>query len=187
MIWLALEAFCALFFAAGFILETLHVQDSEKMLLLSLLCCLVVYGLLGAFTLRDHKGRKNKILLSALCGFTFALAAVAVWLKVSLIANTFFISMGVMFLLTLSFGFTYMSEQKREEGYQPYYRRMMLRLMVFSALVLLSIWMPDASLVRWKYSNWPEMRDVKLQRLENPRDTTLMRLEKQLESQAGKK
>jgi len=185
MTWFILEIAVALLFAASLLTGTLHTENSEQMLALSMVLCLVVYGLLGTFTLRDRVNKQNKILLSAICGFAFGLAGVSIWFKLAQVPGSFFVSLGTMFLLTLAFGFAYMSEQKQEAALKRYHRLLMLRLMAFSALVLLSIWIPDRSIINWKYSHRPELRDVKLKLQENPRDTTLLRLEKQLE-QAGK-
>ncbi|MBL0912831.1 MAG: hypothetical protein IBJ09_10710 [Bacteroidia bacterium] len=185
MIWFILEIAVALLFAAGLITGSLHTENNEQLLALSMVLTLIVYGLLGTFTLRDRVNKQNKILLSAVCGFAFGLAGVSIWFKLVQVPGSFFISLGTMFLLTLAFGFAYMSEQKQEAALKRYHRLLMLRLMVFSALVLLSIWIPDSSVINWKYSDRPELRDVKLQLREHPRDTTLLRLEKQLE-QAGK-
>lgn len=94
MIWFLLEIAVALFFAAGLITGSLHTENSEQLLALSMVLCLIVYGLLGTFTLRDRVNKQNKILLSAVCGFAFGLAGVSIWFKLAQVPGSFFYQPG---------------------------------------------------------------------------------------------
>jgi hypothetical protein len=156
-------------FSLGMILKFFRIPGGNITMLLSLMALSFIYLFASIYFLRDAETKQQKLGLSIGTGIVFFIVLIGIMFKLmywpgALLMLLIGIMVGIFHFLLVR-----VMKSKKDEKLINYVRNLSIRSAVITGFACILFAIPTSVLIRAEYRNYPELAELKIKALSDPK------------------